>query len=72
MEKAFDELEDKFLAKLAAERRVKEEIRRRGGTIRRCIFHVVQADIPEDFQKELQEHPREGWAVHEGFLTVKL
>jgi hypothetical protein len=72
MEGAFNELEGKLFAELAQERRVKEEIRRRGGTIRRCLFRVVQADIPEDFQQELQKHPRDGWTVHEGFLTVRL
>jgi hypothetical protein len=72
MEVAFDELEGKFFAKLARERQIKEEICRRGGTIRRYLLHLLQADIPEDFQKELQEHPRDGWTVHEGFLTVRL
>jgi len=72
MEQAFNEAERKFFDKLAREKKIKEEIVQRGGKIRRYLLHIIQAEIPEEFQKELQEKPREGWVLHEGLLTVRL
>jgi hypothetical protein len=72
LEKTFNKVEQEFFAKLAREKKIKQEIAQRGGTVRRYLLHIIQAEIPEDFQKELQTNPRPGWEVHEGMLTVRL
>ena len=70
----FDRAEKAFVAQWRRESQIWRAVSKMGGKFRGKIGRVMQFDFhtpPAELEKELQEHPREGWTLNGTELLVE-